>query len=367
MNTAAPRNAVLPDAKGDEMDDVKRLNQPTRFALRLGFVLALLVAVFIGDTVTDLEIAIGVFHIAVILIAMILLPKRSVVAIAAAAILLTVLSFFLTKGGSREAGLANTAISIAAIAITTYLALKLVAAEAAIHEARIRLTHMARLTSLGELTASIAHEVNQPLAAIVTSGNACLRWLDLAPPNLERARRSVERIVDDANRAGEVIQRVRGLAKGEPPQAERLELNQIVLDVLDLARGEINRRGISLRLNLADDLPAVFADRIQLQQVIGNLVLNAMEAMADGGERAMEIATFRDAARDVVFAIADSGGGLSPEASDHLFDAFWTTKKEGMGVGLTISRSIIEAHGGRIWALPRTGPGATFQFSLPID
>lgn len=350
------------------MEAVKRLRQPASFGLRLGVVLALLVGVFIVDTNTDLEIAVGVFHIVIILIAMFLLPRRSVIIIATTCILLTVLSFFLTKVGSREAGLMNTAISIAAIAITTYLALKLVAAEAAVHEAHTHLTQMARLTSMGELTASIAHEVNQPLAAILTSGNACLRWLDLTPPNLGRARRSVERIIDDANRAGEVIRRVRRLAKGETPHKEALDINQIVVDVLDLARGEINRRGIFLRLRLEESLPPVLADRIQLQQVVGNLILNAMEAMADigGRERILDISSSMDDAGNAVFAIADSGVGLSPEAFDHLFDAFWTTKMDGMGIGLTICRSIIEAHGGRIWASPRTELGATFHFSLPV-
>jgi len=348
------------------MDDMKPLHRPTRFALRLGFVLVLLLCVFIGDTVTDLEIAVGVFHIAVILIAMILLPKRCVIFVAAGCLLLTVLSYVLTKVGSHEAGLMNTTISIAAIVITTYLALKLVAAEAAVHDAHTRLTHMARLTSMGELTASIAHEVNQPLAAIVTSGNACLRWLDQVPPNLDRVRRSAERIIDDANRAGEVIRRIRGLAKGEVPQTEPLDVNRVVLDVLDLARGEINRRGISLRLGLADDLPMIVADRIQLQQVIGNLVLNAVEAMTEATDKVIEISSSTDGAGNVLFAIADSGSGLSSDAVDHLFDAFWTTKTSGMGLGLTICRSIVEAHGGRIWALPRTGPGASFHVSLPV-
>jgi C4-dicarboxylate-specific signal transduction histidine kinase len=338
----------------------------SRSALRTAIIVALLVCIFVADTLTDFEIAVAAFYIVVILVAIGLLPRRGVTALAGVCVALTVLSLLLTQRGYREAGVFNAAISISAIAITTYLALRTVTAVAAVHESRAQLARIARLTSLGELTASIAHEVNQPLAAIVTSGNACLRWMNMDPPNVGKARASVERMVSDANRASEVIERVRGLARGGTPHREWLNVNDTIGDALDLARGEIDRQAIALRVSLGTDLPAVLGDQIQLQQVIANLILNAIEAMGDapGHERVLSISSVVEAGQ-VVVAIADSGVGLSSDALNRLFDAFWSTKQGGVGIGLTISRSIIEAHGGRIWATPRPSAGAVFQFSLP--
>lgn len=328
----------------------------------------LMIVIFATDTITDYEIALSVFYIAAILIAIDFLPTRGVVALACACVGLTLVSLSLTPSGAFKAGLINCSISISAIGITTYLALKMVAAKAAIYEAQAQLARMARLTSLGELTASIAHEVNQPLAAIATSGGACLRWLDQEPPNLDRARRAAERIIGDANRASEVIMRIRGLARGETPRKEPLAINETITEAIALARGEIDRNGIALRMALAEDLPPVLADRIQIQQVIGNLLLNAVEAMAGvpSPKRMLDISSFREGEERVVFAVADSGAGLQPAALEHLFDAFWTTKEGGTGIGLTISRSIIEAHGGRIWVTSKPRMGAVFRFSLPI-
>lgn len=200
----------------------------------------------------------------------------------------------------------------------------------------------------------------------MTSANACRRWLDLDPPNLEKARQSLSRIISDGNRASEVIARVRGLAKGKKPQKEWLGLNEAIDEAVALARSEIDRQGISLRVSLGSGLPPVLADRIQLQQVIANLILNAIEAMVDipSHTRELEISSRVDAGK-VVVAIADTGVGLPSDALDRPFDAFWTTKEGGVGIGLTISRSIIEAHGGRIWATPKASAGAVFQFTLP--
>lgn len=329
---------------------------------------ALMVGIFIADTVTDLEIAAAVFYIAIILLAVGRFPRRNVVALAGLCILLTLVSSTLTAGGSREAGIVNMAISTSAIGITTWLALRVVAAEAAAHEARAQLVRIARVTNLGELTASIAHEVNQPLAGIVSSSNACLRWLGQDPPNIEKARGSAERILSDANRAAAIIQRVRSLARHEAPKRERADLNEIVGEAIMFAQGELDRGGVSLKLDLAETLPAVLADRVQLHQVVGNLLLNAIEALARVPETERRIAiatTVEDPS--VVMTIADSGMGFAAGAQEHLFEAFWTTREGGTGIGLTISRAIVEAHGGRIWAAANAPSGAIFRVSLPIS
>jgi C4-dicarboxylate-specific signal transduction histidine kinase len=335
-----------------------------RPALHFAVLVLLMALIFVADTLTELEIAVSVFYAAVILGAIDLLPKRGVVILACACVALTAVSFALTAAGATKAGLINAAISVAAIAITTYLALKIVTAEAAVHESRAQLARMARVTSLGELAASIAHEVNQPLAAVATSAHACQRWLALEPANLEKARLSIARIIGEAERAGAVIARVRGLIKGGAPQKEWLDLNWAASEAIALAHSEIERKAIALRASLASDLPPVLADKVQLQQVIANLILNAMEAMADGPGRELEVSS-RAEAGTVVFAVADAGVGLSADALGHLFEAFWTTKPGGIGIGLAICRSIVEAHGGRIWATARPDGGTLFQFSLP--
>lgn len=334
---------------------------------RLITILLLMFAIFVIDTVTDLEIAASVFYIIAILLAIGQFHRASIVRLAGACIALTLLSSFLTTQGSREAGLINIAISVSAIVITTYLALKMVAAEAAVHEARAQLVRIARVTSLGELTASIAHEVNQPLAGLVTSSNACLRWLNQSPPNIDKARRSVERIVDDANRASQIIQRIRSLTRSEASKREPIDINSAVAEAIALAASEIERQGIALRANLAEALPSVYADRIQFQQVIGNLLLNAIEAMSEvpPAQRSLKIISAKEGADMVAISISDTGAGLSAPAQDHLYEAFWTTKEGGTGIGLTISRDIIEAHGGRIWAEANASAGTIFHVRLP--
>jgi signal transduction histidine kinase len=335
-----------------------------RHALRFAVLVLLMGLIFVADTVTNLEIAVSVFYAAVILGAIGLLPRRGVVLLAGACVALTAVSFVLTSAGASEPGLINAAISVAAIGFTTYLALKMVTAEAAVHESRAQLARMARVSSLGELAASIAHEVNQPLAAIATSAHAGQRWLALEPANLDKARASIARIIGEAERAAAVIARVRGLIKGGAPQKEWLDLNWAAGEAIALARNEMERKTIVLRTNLGSGLPPVLADKVQLQQVIANLILNAMEAMAEGPGRELEVSS-RAEAGTVVFAVADAGVGLTPETQDHLFEAFWTTKPGGVGIGLAICRSIVEAHGGRIWATARPDGGALFQFSLP--
>jgi signal transduction histidine kinase len=311
---------------------------------------ALSVAIFVVDTKTDLEIAVAVFYVAVVLMSLSFCRSRGVLLVSAGCMTLTLVSYFLTPAGSPQAGLMNCVISLSAIAATTYLGLKIKSVEVAALEAQAQLAHVTRLTALGELTASIAHEVNQPLTAVVTSGNACLRWLDGQTPNLEKARQSVERMVKAAKRASAVVGRVRGLAKRRAPEREPLSLNELILEIVALSRGEIEQNHISLRTQLADDLPIVLGDRVQLQQVVLNLLLNAVEAInaTDGGSREVLISSAKNASeRCVQVAVHDSGIGLERTKIDRLFDAFYTTKRNGIGIGLTISRSIIEAAGDR--------------------
>ena len=267
--------------------------------------------------------------------------------------------------------------------------------EVSLHEAQTELAHVSRLTTMGELAASIAHEVNQPLAAVVNNGSACLRWL--AAQNLEEARQSAALVVAEGHRAGEIIRRIRTLAKKTPPQKDWLDLNETIDEVIAMASSEVQQNRVSLQTELADDLPLILGDRIQLQQVILNLLINAVEAMAGAGESPRELGVSSRKASElptrepnslqigeleretlerknlaevewthVLVAVRDSGPGLDVKNVDPLFKAFHTTKPKGLGMGLAISRSIITAHGGRLWATPNTPRGAIFQFVLPI-
>jgi|SRR5580704_7023560 C4-dicarboxylate-specific signal transduction histidine kinase len=332
--------------------------------------IALTAAIFVFDTITDLEIAVPVFYTAVILISVRFCNRRGVVLVGAGCIFLTLLSDFLTPTTSvSESGIINTIISLLAIAATTYLAIKIESAESAVYEAREQLAHIARVTALGELTASIAHEVNQPLAAAVINGNASLRWLSGDPPNLEEAKQAIERIVKDGTRAGEIIARVRDLAKRTQPQKAWFNINGVVRDTVMLTASEIHQNRIALHTDFQDNLPEIFGDRVQVQQVVLNLLLNAVEAVnkTHDGPRELSISSSNEGMATVHVAIRDSGAGLTSVKLDQLFNAFYTTKAEGMGMGLTISRSIIESHGGRIWATPNEPRGAVFQFTLPLN
>ena len=328
---------------------------------------ALAIAIFVLDTVTDLEIAAAVFYVAVVLMSVRFCQKRGVVLVAATCRALTISSFFLTPGGLSKSGIVNGIISLSAIGASTYLVLQIQSIEVSMHEARAQLAHIARVTTLGELTASIAHEVNQPLAGVVSSGNACLRWLGNEPPNMEKARQALDRIVKDANRASEVVGRVRGLAKRAVPQKDWLNINETVQEIVVLTRVEVEQNQISLRTQLEHDLPPVWADRIQVQQVFLNLIINAIQAMSvpRDSQRDLLISSTKGESSGVVLAVRDSGPGLDPGKLEAIFEAFYTTKRDGMGMGLAVSRSIIEEHGGHLWATPNQPRGAVFQFTLP--
>jgi PAS domain S-box-containing protein len=236
----------------------------------------------------------------------------------------------------------------------------------ALQTSQTALAHVTRVTALGEMSTSIAHEVNQPLAAIVTNGEASLRWLHRERPNIEEAVASIGEIIQDAHRAGEVIRRIRKFSKRAEPEMLQLDINEAVDEAVTLARHEASRHGAAIRLELASDLPPVRGDRIQLQQVIINLVVNGVQAMATIRDRArlLIVRTRRHEADEVLVAVEDAGVGIEPENTSRLFSAFYTTKPTGLGMGLSICRSIIEAHGGRIWASRNDGPGMTFQFTV---
>ncbi|WP_244520113.1 PAS domain S-box protein [Sinorhizobium glycinis] len=242
-------------------------------------------------------------------------------------------------------------------------------AEEALQQAQAELAHVTRVTTMGALTSSIAHEVNQPLAAVVTNANAALRWLASQPPNIEEARETLGRIVRDGHRAGEVIGRVRGLLKKTAIVTAQVDLNGLIEDSIALVHGEVRGHRVLLRTELAQDLPPVVGDRVQLQQVILNLVMNGIESMKKVADRPRElmIRSRPEAAGMVLVAVQDTGIGLGPEDPERVFEAFYTTKAEGLGMGLAICRSIIEAHGGRLWAEANEPFGAVFQFTLPSD
>ena len=235
-------------------------------------------------------------------------------------------------------------------------------------EALMELAHANRVTTMGQLTASIAHEVNQPIAAIVANAEAGLNWLEAQPPNLERVRQTFDWITGDGMRAGDIIGRIRALIRKAAPQKEDMDINQAVLEVIALTRSEAFKNCVSVRTQLAEGLPTVPADRVQLQQVLLNLIVNAIEAMAAVGENEREllISTDRDVSSGVHVTLRDSGPGLDPKNVECLFEAFYTTKPTGMGMGLAICHSIIEAHGGRMWAGANEPRGAVFEFTLPL-
>jgi PAS domain S-box-containing protein len=236
-------------------------------------------------------------------------------------------------------------------------------------EAQLELAHANRVATMGELAASIAHEVNQPLTGVVANAEACLRWLRRGTPDVDAACRSVESIIDDGNRASEVIRRVRALANKTSLEKVPLDVNDVVKETIALVQRELISRQVLLRMELAPTLPMILGDRVQLQQVIINLVMNGIESMQSVTDRPRELVvrSRRDETQQVLVSVADCGVGISAENADRLFTAFFTTKSSGMGMGLSICRSIIDAHGGRLWATTCEPRGALFQFTIPAD
>ena len=239
-------------------------------------------------------------------------------------------------------------------------------AERALQETRMELAHVARLTTLGELTASIAHEINQPLAAVIMNAGTASRWLNAEPPNLTEARHALAAIARDGRRASDVIGRIRALAKKDAILTDRFDVNDAISEVIALTRGEIIGRRVTLTTRFAEPAPSILGDRVQLQQVILNLILNAVEAMGDGEPRELSIETREDEDENILVSVSDSGRGVDPANVDRIFEAFYSTKPGGMGIGLSICRSIVEAHRGKIWARPNRERGSTFAFAIPI-
>ncbi|MFZ0503794.1 MAG: ATP-binding protein [Chthoniobacterales bacterium] len=242
------------------------------------------------------------------------------------------------------------------------------AAQEGLLRSQNELARIARITTMGELAASIAHEVNQPLGSIVVNGDACLRWLEGTPPNIEEARQAVEAIIRDGTRASDVLVRTRKLVGPGEGLRERLDINSVVQEVVAWTNDKVERSGVLLRLKLQQEPPLVMADRVQLQQVMLNLLMNAIEAMLEVSQysRVLRIRTETQVLGNLLVQVADSGAGIDPKHSNRIFEPFFTTKTNGIGMGLTISRSIIEAHGGRLWAA-KGERGSTFCFTLPFD
>jgi len=243
---------------------------------------------------------------------------------------------------------------------------RIVAAER-LRDVQAQLTHLDRLAGIGQVAASIAHEVKQPICATITNAQAALHWLDRKPPELEEVRQTLNTIVKDGNRASEVIDRIRALIKKAPPRKDRFEINGAIREVIELTHTEVVKNAISQKTELADCLLIVQGDRVQLQQVILNLIINAIEAMSgvSEGTRELLIGTGKDGTRSVLVRIGDSGPGLAAETLERLFEPFYTTKPNGLGLGLSICRSIVEAHGGRLWVTTNMPHGAIFQLTLP--
>jgi signal transduction histidine kinase len=227
------------------------------------------------------------------------------------------------------------------------------------------LAHINRVSMMGEMAASLAHEIKQPIAAAMTSANSCIEWLAHEPPNLDRARAAASKIEKYGNRAAEIIDHIRSLYRKSPPQSELIDVNEIVHEIFTLLQGEAVRYSIAMRSELAAELPKIKADRVQLQQVFMNLMLNAIEAMRDEGGELTVKSQLRDG--QPLFSVCDTGPGLPVGNVDQIFFAFFTTKPQGSGMGLAISRSIVESHGGRLWATANDGQGATFHFTLPTE
>ena len=239
----------------------------------------------------------------------------------------------------------------------------------ALREMRLQLEHANRLATMGQLTASIAHEVNQPIGASVTNAQAALRWLDGPKPDLEEARQALGRIVRDGDRAGAVVGRIRDLVKKAPPRKDLVEINSAIREIIEVTWNEALKNGVSVQTELAEDLPVIHGDRVELQQVLLNLIINAVEAMRDvsEGPRDVLVMSAKTEADEVLVTVRDSGPGIAPAIRDSLFKAFQTTKPNGLGLGLSICRSIVESHGGRLWASANAPRGVVFQFTLPAE
>ncbi|HUN95283.1 MAG TPA: histidine kinase dimerization/phospho-acceptor domain-containing protein, partial [Bradyrhizobium sp.] len=318
---SADRNQTAPNMSGHPrwlsrlpQNFISRVSGPqnTRSSLTLPIISAALIfGIFVVDTITPYEIAAANLYVVVVLLSVRFSRKRGVVFVSATCVALTIVSYVLTQDGNFRLGVINTSISLTTIAATTYLALIIESARETAERAQAHLAHVARLTTLGELAASIAHEVNQPLTAVITNANAGTRWIQSVPPNLEKVASSIDSIVEDANRASEIIARVRALTTRAEPQKMWLDINSVIHEVLALMQNQLSENRIVTRISLGDDLPPIFGDRIQLQQVVLNLGVNAIDAINAAGDdtRELRISSSKTRPCGVEIAVKDSGIG----------------------------------------------------------
>jgi C4-dicarboxylate-specific signal transduction histidine kinase len=349
--------------------------------LTLAGVLALVV--FVIDTFGHLATAIMVLYVIVVMLAATVLSRRGTLAVAAGCIVLTIIAYVFghTEGPSYSA-IGRCVLACVAIATTTYLTLRLQAntvrleaqvheldaAHEALHRSMTELAHATRVTMLGELAASIAHEVSQPIAAIVTNGDATLRWLRRDTPEIGEACEIVEAMIRDARRASDIIRRIRALAQKREPAFVPIDINAVVSEAMDLVNREVHQYGAHVDLELAHGPLIVRGDRVQLQQVVINLLINGLQAMTSIKDRprVLAVRSYTDDRGRVIIAVQDSGVGVTPENAAKLFHAFYTTKADGMGMGLSICRSIVEAHDGMIDCVASAQPGARMEITLPL-
>ena len=342
-------------------------DRSTRLYIAMTIVMAFVILAL--DIWVDVDINVGVLHVIVVFMSIRFCTARGVLVVTLCCAVLTFIGYILSPGDTfGTTAIANRLLGLLAVGFTAFLGIRDRRAHIALQEAWGQIARANRITTMGELTASIAHEIKQPITAIITGANTALRWLGAQPPELEEARQTLGIIINDGRRASNVTDRIRGLVKREPVRTDSLNLNDLIAEVLILCRSELQKSRISVETRLADDLLPVPGDRIQLQQVLLNLVLNANEAMEESGngQRELLIISANDGPNGVLIMVRDTGKGSSPDDLAHLFNAFYTTKPEGMGMGLTISRSIVQQHGGRLWAMQNEPRGAAFHVSLPV-
>ncbi|MDK4808004.1 MAG: ATP-binding protein [Novosphingobium aromaticivorans] len=340
------------------------LGQTARWLLPLITVL-LAGAIFAADTLTDYEIAAATFYVVVVLLASRFCGMRALLAVAGACLGLTILSYFLTHDGNFHTGIINTAISLLAIGAVAWLAVRSDQAQGRADIAQAQLARVTRITTLGGIGAAIAHEVNQPLAAIVANAGACRRWMGGDPPRLDRVAATIDDIEQDATRASAIIARVRNLISNAAPRRQRSDINDTIRQAMALIAPQMRERGIDLHLAAGADLPALSIDPVQIQQVVLNLLVNASEAI-DHASGEIGIVT-KGARGGVMISVEDNGSGLGAGTLLTMFEPFHSTKQGGIGMGLAICRSIVEAHGGTITAAARAPNGLMMTIFLPVS